>query len=97
MVQEHLLVDAKVEGTLGGTGATFDWALVKELAVQRRLTLAGGLEPGNVERAVRELAPYCVDVASGVEAAGAPGVKNLDKVRAFIDAARRGTLRQTAG
>jgi phosphoribosylanthranilate isomerase len=88
---EHLLVDAKVEGLLGGSGTTFDWALVKDLARERRLTLAGGLVPENVERAVRELRPYCVDVASGVEgdAKGAPGVKDLAKVRAFIEAARR--------
>jgi phosphoribosylanthranilate isomerase len=88
---KHLLVDAKVEGALGGTGATFDWALVKDLARERHLTLAGGLVPENVERAVRELRPYCVDVASGVEgdAKNAPGAKDLAKVRAFIDAARR--------
>ncbi len=88
---EHLLVDAKVEGVLGGSGTTFDWALVKDLAHERRLTLAGGLVPENVERAVRALRPYCVDVASGVEgdAKAAPGVKDLAKVRAFIEAARR--------
>ncbi|MBX3188250.1 MAG: phosphoribosylanthranilate isomerase [Labilithrix sp.] len=85
---EHLLVDAKVDGALGGTGATFDWSLVKALARERRLTLAGGLDPGNVARAVREIAPYCVDVASGVERA--PGVKDLAKVEAFIEAARAG-------
>jgi phosphoribosylanthranilate isomerase len=87
---EHLLVDAKVDGLLGGSGTTFDWTLVKDLARERRLTLAGGLHAENVERAVRELGPYCVDVASGVERAGAPGVKDLAKVRGFIEAARRG-------
>lgn len=86
---EHLLVDAKVDGALGGTGTAFDWALVKELAKERRLTVAGGLTPDNVERAVRELGPYCVDTASGVEPSGKPGEKDLAKVRAFIEAARR--------
>ena len=86
---EHLLVDAKVDGALGGTGTAFDWGLVKDLARERRLTLAGGLDPSNVERAVRELRPYCVDVASGVEPPGMPGTKDLAKVRAFIEAARR--------
>ena len=86
---DYLLVDAKVEGTLGGTGTSFDWSLVGTLAHERRLTLAGGLDPENVERAVREIAPYCVDVASGVESA--PGRKDLAKVRAFIEAARRGS------
>jgi phosphoribosylanthranilate isomerase len=85
---EHLLVDAKVDGLLGGSGTTFDWSLVKALANERRLTLAGGLTADNVERAVRELRPYCVDVASGVERAGEPGAKDLAKVRAFIEAAR---------
>jgi phosphoribosylanthranilate isomerase len=83
---EHLLVDAKVEGLLGGTGVSFDWSLVHELATTRKLTLAGGLRPDNVARAVREVRPYCVDVASGVERS--PGQKDLDAVRAFIAAAR---------
>jgi phosphoribosylanthranilate isomerase len=64
-----------------------DWALVAPLARERKLTLAGGLTPANVEEAVRAVQPYCVDVASGVESA--PGVKDLGKVRAFIDAATR--------
>ena len=85
---EYLLVDGKVPGVLGGSGTTFDWALVRELATERRLTLAGGLDPENVARAVRDVRPYCVDVASGVERAGSPGEKDLAKVRAFIDAAR---------
>lgn len=85
---EYLLVDAKVAGVLGGSGTAFDWALVKELATERRLTLAGGLDPDNVARAVREVRPYCVDVASGVEHAGSPGEKDLAKVRAFIEAAQ---------
>jgi phosphoribosylanthranilate isomerase len=87
---DHVLVDARVEGLLGGSGATFDWALVKQLARERRLTLAGGLDATNVARAVRELEPYCVDVASGVEVPGRPGDKDPAKVRAFIEAARGG-------
>ena len=89
---DHLLVDAKVDGALGGTGATFDWDLVKELAAERRLTLAGGLDPANVEAAVRAVRPYCVDVASGVEPPEKPGEKDVAKVRAFIEAARRGAV-----
>lgn len=84
---DHILVDAKVEGALGGTGATFDWSLVTDLAKTKKLTLAGGLTPANVEVAVRAVRPYCVDVASGVESS--PGVKDHEKVRAFIEAARR--------
>jgi phosphoribosylanthranilate isomerase len=84
---DHILVDAKIDGALGGTGHAFDWSLVRSLARTRKLTLAGGLTPGNVARAIREVQPYCVDVASGVERA--PGVKDRDKMRAFIDAAHR--------
>lgn len=83
---EYLLVDAKVEGALGGTGRTFDWPLVADLAKERKLTLAGGLTPDNVGLAIRATRPYCVDVASGVEAE--PGKKDLARVRDFIAAAR---------
>ena len=83
---EHLLVDARVSGALGGTGKTLDWSLVAELARERKLTLAGGLGPHNVADAVRAVRPYCVDVASGVEIA--PGIKDLAKVGALIAAAR---------
>jgi phosphoribosylanthranilate isomerase len=83
---DYLLVDAKVEGALGGTGVRFDWALVQSLARTRMLTLAGGLTPGNVAEAVRAVRPFCVDVASGVERA--PGAKDLTLVRAFVAAAR---------
>jgi phosphoribosylanthranilate isomerase len=83
---EHILLDAYVPGQPGGTGATFDWRLARELASRRPLTLAGGLTPDNVARAVTEVRPFCVDVASGVERA--PGVKDLELVRRFIEAAR---------
>lgn len=79
---DYLLADAKVAGALGGTGETFDWSLVRDLARERRLTLAGGLRPDNVAQAVREVEPWCVDVASGVE--HEPGVKDHDAVRRFI-------------
>ncbi len=83
---EHVLLDAFVPGAAGGTGATFDWRIAAEVARTRKLTLAGGLTPDNVAAAVAAVAPYCVDVASGVESA--PGVKDLGKVRAFIAAAK---------
>jgi phosphoribosylanthranilate isomerase len=83
---EWVLVDAKVSGHLGGTGATFDWALVRALARARKLILAGGLTPDNVGDAVRAVDPFGVDVASGVEEE--PGIKDRSKVRAFIHAAR---------
>ena len=79
---DYLLADAKVAGALGGTGETFDWSLVKGLARERRLTLAGGLRPENVAEAVRAVEPWCVDVASGVE--HEPGIKDHDAIRRFI-------------
>ncbi len=84
---DYILVDAKVDGALGGTGKTFDWTLVRALATEKKLTLAGGLTADNVGRAVLLVVPYCVDVASGVEA-GTPGIKDMARVAAFIRAAQ---------
>jgi phosphoribosylanthranilate isomerase len=89
---DHLLVDAKVAGALGGTGATFDWSLVTHLAAARKLTLAGGLTPDNVAEAARTVRPFCVDVASGVERA--PGEKDPERVRAFVESARSVAYKQ---
>jgi phosphoribosylanthranilate isomerase len=83
---EHLLLDAYVPGHHGGTGARFDWHVAAQLAAARRITLAGGLTPDNVAQAIRVAAPYCVDVASGVESR--PGKKDPQKVRAFMRAVR---------
>lgn len=83
---EHLLLDASVPGMPGGTGRTFDWDIAAEVARERKLTLAGGLHPGNVAHAIRVVRPYRVDVASGVEKS--PGSKDLSLVRAFIAEAK---------
>jgi phosphoribosylanthranilate isomerase len=85
----RLLADAKVDGELGGTGRSFDWELVRELARERPVVLAGGLKPANVADAVRSVRPFGVDVASGVES-GDPRRKDPDRVKAFIQAARSG-------
>ncbi|MDX2091724.1 MAG: phosphoribosylanthranilate isomerase [Kofleriaceae bacterium] len=87
-VTEAVLLDTPSAGR-GGSGATFDWSLARrarQAYPARRLVLAGGLDPTNVARAVAEVAPFAVDVASGVEAA--PGIKDPAKVTAFIAAAR---------
>jgi phosphoribosylanthranilate isomerase len=83
---ERILVDTKVSGASGGTGKVFDWQLVTRLSEERQLILAGGLNPRNVAAAVRVLAPYGVDVASGVESA--PGIKDHELVTAFVLAVR---------
>jgi phosphoribosylanthranilate isomerase len=87
---DYVLVDAKQPSSLGGTGKTFDWTLVTAIAKRRKLTLAGGLHEGNVAEAIRVVSPYCVDVASGVEAPGDPRKKDPARVRAFVTRARRG-------
>jgi len=86
---ERLLVDARVPGELGGTGVSFDWSLVVELARERPLILAGGLHAGNVAAAVRAVRPFGVDTASGVELAGDPRRKDPAKVQHFVRAARQ--------
>jgi phosphoribosylanthranilate isomerase len=83
---ERVLVDAKVSGQLGGTGATFDWTLVRDFSKSRKVILAGGLTPENVREAIRVVDPWGVDVASGVERE--PGIKDPLKVLAFIAAVR---------
>lgn len=84
------VLDAQVQGKLGGTGVTLAWtqlrpAIVARRAVQR-VWLAGGLRPENVEAAVREALPSGVDVSSGVESA--PGIKDPERMRAFLQAVR---------
>ncbi len=85
----EILLDASNPGTYGGSGTAFPWhlaALARERFPGKRIILSGGLHPANVAGAVTQARPAAVDVASGVESA--PGVKDLAKVRAFIDNAR---------
>lgn len=84
-----LLIDASVKGAYGGTGVTADWNGAAELAKQYPLLLAGGLTPENVAESVRQVGPWGVDVASGVEAT--PGVKDTSKMKAFVNAVRSAT------
>jgi phosphoribosylanthranilate isomerase len=94
MPGDYVLVDAKVDGLLGGTGHAFDWSLVVDLAKTRKLVLAGGLTPANVARAIRTVSPWCVDVASGVETTVAR--KDPAKLRAFISAVRGADAKTTS-
>ncbi|MCE1252800.1 MAG: phosphoribosylanthranilate isomerase [Anaerolineae bacterium] len=81
-----LLIDAYRPGAFGGTGQTADWGLAALMAAKRPLLLAGGLTPDNVSAAIRQVRPWGVDVASGVE--NEPGCKDAEKMRAFINAAK---------
>ena len=81
-----LLLDAHVPDKPGGSGRTFDWKLgARPLA--RPVIVAGGLSPANVGEAIRTLAPFAVDVSSGVESA--PGIKDREKMTAFVAAVRK--------
>ena len=81
-----MLIDAAVKGVYGGSGVTADWTAAAELAKKYPLLLAGGLTPENVADAVRQVRPWGVDVASGVESA--PGEKDAGKMSAFVKAVR---------
>lgn len=86
---DAILVDSRTATAIGGTGITFDWNAAAALfrTTEKNMIAAGGLNPENVEVAIRKLKPWGVDVVSGVEAA--PGHKDPDKVRAFIQNARK--------
>jgi phosphoribosylanthranilate isomerase len=82
------LLDSYVANQHGGTGETFNWELARKAqSLGKPIFLAGGLTAGNVASAVCQVRPYAVDVSSGVEAS--PGKKDLEKVRMFIEAAKR--------
>lgn len=85
-VAPAFLVDAAVKGVYGGSGVTADWSAAAELARKYPLLLAGGLTPENVSDAVRQVKPWGVDVASGVESR--LGVKDEAKMIKFIQAVR---------
>ena len=71
----------------GGTGKTFPWEIAAKAARKTRIVLSGGLTPVNVAQAIAQVRPYAVDVSSGVEAS--PGRKDHQKVREFIDQAKK--------
>lgn len=91
---EAVVLDAAVPGKLGGTGMTLDWAAlapaVARLRGVGRVVLAGGLRPENVQQAVQLARPDVVDVSSGVESA--PGIKDPERMRAFVAAVRAGEV-----
>ena len=80
--------DAVIIDESHGRGRKFDPGFFREAAAKYRVPviLAGGLTPANVADAIRDLRPYAIDVASGVE--DRPGIKNREKVRDFIRACR---------
>ncbi len=92
---DWLLIDAKPpRGATrpGGHGVPFDWRLARGFTPKRPWLLSGGLEPGNVGKAIALSGARGVDVSSGVERA--PGVKDEKKIAAFAAAARAAFARQ---
>lgn len=93
---DAVVLDARSDGTLGGSGVTLPWErLAEPLSRARRgakLVLAGGLRAGNVGQAIRCLAPDVVDVSSGVEAA--VGIKDPARMRKFQDAVNMAETRE---
>ncbi len=88
----YILLDAPPDlgGRTGGTGVSWSYELAAPLALERRVSLAGGLHAGNVAAAIHAVRPWCVDVASGIEIDGArAGEKCQARVVAFIDAVTR--------
>ncbi len=86
---DRILLDAKPPkgaSRPGGLGEVFDWDLLLELDPAFEFMLSGGLSPDNVAEALGRVAPWGVDISSGVESA--PGVKDEALVRAFIHNAR---------
>jgi len=88
-VADQLLVDAKPPSGAdrpGGNAQAFDWGLIAGRRWPIPWMLAGGLTPDNVSEAIARTGARQVDVSSGVESA--PGVKDSDLMRAFVDKAR---------
>jgi len=81
-----LLLDAHVEGIPGGTGTSFDWALIPD-KLSLPVILSGGLDIENVVAAIELVRPYAVDVSSGVEAS--KRIKDAAKIAAFINEVKR--------
>ncbi len=87
---DAVVLDARSDTGLGGTGLALPWRMlatrIRVIRGQSRLVLAGGLTPGNVARAIDALSPDIVDVSSGIETA--PGIKDHSLMSAFVQAAR---------
>lgn len=82
-----ILIDAKLPGVYGGSGAQSDWTVASQLAERYPSILAGGLKPGNVFEGIQSVAPRGVDVSSGVEI---DGQKDATLIEAFVVRARQG-------
>ena len=84
---EAIMLDTKDNRVRGGTGRVFDWSVAQQVSqLIPKLYLAGGLSPENVAEAIATVHPYAVDACSALE--DRPGVKNHERLRAFVEAVR---------
>lgn len=84
---DFYLLDTYKPDTIGGTGETFDWKILKDFEFLKPIILSGGLTPKNVAGAIKEVAPYGVDVSTGVEELA--GKKDLELMKKFVENVRK--------
>lgn len=84
---DFYLLDTYKRDSIGGTGATFDWKILKDFEILKPVILSGGLTPGNVGSAIKEIAPFGVDVSTGVE--NSPGKKDPALMKKFVENVRK--------
>ena len=84
-IAEYLLLDTHSKTEYGGTGESFDWSILKNFDPGLPFFLAGGLNPENVEEAIRLCDPFGIDASSGIESE--PGQKDFEKIDAFMESA----------
>lgn len=82
---DGILLDSKILGRIGGTGEIFNWDIISDLKINKKLILAGGLNSNNVKEGISKANPNIVDVSSGVEI---EGFKDFDKIKEFIEKVR---------
>lgn len=87
---DFYLLDTYRPDSIGGTGDVFDWKMLRDFEILKPVILSGGLGPDNVSDAIQEVAPYAVDVSTGVETE--PGRKDLSLVKKFVENVRRAGL-----
>ncbi|ROR31848.1 phosphoribosylanthranilate isomerase [Mobilisporobacter senegalensis] len=80
---DYILLDAYHEDQYGGNGISFDWSLIS--IRNKPFFLAGGIHYGNIQKAIKETNPYCIDISSGVET---DGLKDPEKIKEIVDLVR---------
>lgn len=93
---EYILLEPYVAGKYGGTGKIADWSMAAEIVSavpEKKVFLAGGLNPDNGSAAVRAVRPFALDASSGLELS--PGIKDHEKIKQFIKAVKNTRIART--